>query len=107
SGQFVSLPEIFEFTFTSAEEALSGGNLALPVLIDGIIVELNDYMSAILDFEEVDAVESFDSSEGEEPRDGPYQPKDPDNDVFYCADDNTVYYDNQLFVTINREIGDY
>lgn len=108
TGTFSELPPIVEFPFTDELDAATGGNLALPVLIEGIHTELNDYWADIVEFEDVEEVASFDSASGDDPPcDGVYAPSDTEQSVFYCAEDNTIYYDQQLFVTLNREVGDF
>jgi predicted metalloprotease len=108
AGVFDQLPTIVEFPFTDAIDAATGGNLALPVLLRDLLPELNDYWSNTVEFEEIDELVPFDSGEGDESScDGVYKPNNTEFAVFYCAEDNSIHYDEQLFVLINREIGDF
>jgi predicted metalloprotease len=106
-------PVITETVFTSPEDEARGGNLPFSQAVDLALENLDIYWSEVVTPFEAPGVEGFNPAlertlpECESLELDP--DKDPDayaNSIFYCSDDETIYYDRKLLRSVHNDIGD-
>jgi hypothetical protein len=103
-------PPVFETGFSTEEEYENGGNLPYEEVAEAAAIDLNDYWSSLDDtFVPIDALQPYDPNASELPSCGgeEYDKDEVDDQVFYCAEDNYVGYDEELAQQVVEEIGDF
>jgi predicted metalloprotease len=112
-SQWIDSPPTFtEYTFGTPEEEATGGNLALDELLPLIAEDLNAYWSeASTNFtEEIEEPVGYDADDEDdtpECENVELDEGDFDGQTFWCEDDNTVYFDENLFDVVHSDIGDF
>ena len=104
-------PTFTELPFETIEEEESGGNLDLDELLPLVTDDLNAYWSdAAEEFEEIDEPVAYDVDDDDslpECDSIDFEGDDFRGKTFWCSDDNTVYYDENLFDVVHDQFGDF
>jgi predicted metalloprotease len=110
---FDSPPVIVEATFTSAQEAASGGNLPADQVIPASVELLNAFYSAVEPAYKPLAVSDISSYNSTKPKTlpkcGGSKPpvKELKNRIFYCLPDNYFAFDEPYLQHVYNDIGDF
>lgn len=107
-------PGITELEFEDPTEIESEGNLPLDELFEVLLVDLGDFWTGQVDgFDDPDEITGYDADDEDSRPECDSAGVDPDDAedyegrAFYCADEDAIFFDEQLFDVVESDIGDF